>query len=107
MGLRVWVLLTMWIAASGAGGMTSAFAQQSGSGVSVVGVVLDPLGGVIPGAQVELSAGGHAPAATTTTNASGAFRFDRVKPGTYDVRVTFEGFEPKTVHVTVGSRAPG
>jgi hypothetical protein len=103
MQLRV-LIFTVWIVV---GLMTSAFAQQTGTGVAVSGVVIDPLGAVIPGAQVELTAGAAlAVAQTMMTDASGTFRFDRVMPGSYDVHVTFEGFEPKTVHVTVGSRAP-
>jgi hypothetical protein len=78
----------------------------SSPGVVVTGIALDPLGGVIPGAQVELTSPDAPAGATATTDASGTFRFDHVLPGSYDVHVTFQGFEPVTVHVTVRSRAP-
>jgi outer membrane receptor protein involved in Fe transport len=77
------------------------------TGVSVSGVVTDPQGGVIPGARVELIPEGRVPLVTLQTDTNGAFRFDRVTPGSYEVHVSFEGFEPKTVRVTVGARAPG
>jgi hypothetical protein len=118
------LIVSIWMMVA-AGLLTSASAQQTNTaagsgastGVPVTGVVLDPLGGVIPGAQVELTStaapaapaapAATPPAATATTDASGAFRFDRVVPGSYDLHVTFQGFEPATVHVTVRSRAPG
>jgi hypothetical protein len=36
----------------------------------------------------------------------GAFRFDGVAPGRYNVVIAFEGFQATTVRVTVGNRAP-
>jgi len=44
--------------------------------------------------------------ATTTADGSGVFQFANIRPGRYDVRVSFEGFESATAHVTVGTRAP-
>src|SRR6185295_11528320 len=38
---------------------------------------------------------------------AGAFRFERVAAGTYDVRVEFPGFAPRTTRVRIGTRAPG
>lgn len=93
--MRFWVLL-----------LTTAIMQAVHAGVPVSGVVIDPQGGVIPGARVELIAS-DTPAMEATTDANGAFHFDRVQPDSYDVRVSFDGFEPKTMHVNVGSRSPG
>ncbi|HMF92801.1 MAG TPA: carboxypeptidase regulatory-like domain-containing protein [Vicinamibacterales bacterium] len=77
-------------------------------GVAVAGVVQDQTGAVLPGASVTLSiAGPAAPVQTSTTDQSGAFRFDHVAVGEYDIRTEFLGFVPKSTHVRVGSRAPG
>jgi outer membrane receptor protein involved in Fe transport len=111
MQLRICVLAVTIIACGQLGFAAQAPQPKGGAGVAVTGVVTDPQGGVIPGAQVELTISNAAASATAgatlVTEAAGAFRFDRVAPGSYDLRVSFEGFEPKTVHVTVGSRAPG
>ncbi len=60
---------------------------------------------MLPNAQVSLTPVTGA-AQTTTTDATGTFRFEGVLPGRYDVRITFEGFQPTTGRVTVGSRTP-
>jgi hypothetical protein len=75
-----------------------AMQAQPPSGATLTGVVVDTTGAVLPDAQVDLKTGsgvsGH-----TTTDTLGAFRFDRVPRGSYDVLVTFEGFQPTTMHV--------
>jgi hypothetical protein len=43
---------------------------------------------------------------STVADESGTFRIEGVAPGRYDVLAIFDGFEPTTVHVTVGNRAP-
>ncbi len=78
---------------------------QRPAGQPVTGVVVDATGAVLPNAQVSLTPVTGA-AQTTTTDATGTFRFEGVLPGRYDVRITFEGFQPTTVRVTVGSRTP-
>jgi hypothetical protein len=79
----------------------------SGTSVTTVtGTVNDATGAVLPDAQVELKGAPGEPARSTATDATGAFRFDRVPQGRYDIIVTFEGFRPTTVHLTVGARAP-
>lgn len=72
---------------------------------SVTGVVVDPTGAVLPNALIELKTTAGVVAQTTSDN-SGAFRIDRLGRGPYDVVVTFEGFQPTTVHAIVGARAP-
>src|SRR5437588_8819572 len=79
---------------------------QSPAVGSVTGVVVDATGAVLPNATVDLVRSNGAPA-STTTDAAGAFRFERLAPGRYDIRVTFEGFMATTVHLTVGNRPPG
>jgi hypothetical protein len=62
---------------------------------SVVGVVKDEQGGVLPGVTVTLT--GPTGSRTTTTNTEGAYRFPAVTPGTYEVRVELTGFRPGRV----------
>lgn len=81
-------------------------AARSQTGQPVTGTVFDPTGAVLPAAHVELRPSAGAPVRPTAADPAGAFRFDNVTPGRYDVVATFEGFRPTTVRVTVGSRAP-
>ena len=82
-------------------------AQSSGRGVSVSGVVQDQTGAVLPSAQVAITASNAAaPLQSTPTDASGAFRFDRVMPGTYTLRVEFPGFKASSTSLRVGTRPP-
>jgi hypothetical protein len=71
---------------------------QPPPGSTLTGVVVDPTSAVLPNGQVDLKTGsgvsGH-----MTTDTSGTFRFDRVPRGSYDVLVTFEGFQPTTREV--------
>src|SRR5437016_9764865 len=80
-------------------------AQQRPLSQVVTGVVIDVTGAVLPSASVVLTAS-SAPARTTSTDASGVFRFDDVPQGRYEILVSFEGFRPTTTRLTVGSRAP-
>jgi hypothetical protein len=60
---------------------------------SVRGTVTDPSGGAIPGAQVELTGGALPRALTTTTDATGIFRFAQAPAATgYSLSVTVSGF---------------
>ena len=79
--------------------------QTSSRGHSINGVVLDPSGAAIVGAQVNLTRRGS-PTSHTSTDNSGSFHFDDVNPGDYEIDVQHEGFrETKTtVNVGTGSR---
>jgi hypothetical protein len=81
-------------------------AHGQSAGQSVTGTVLDATGAVLPTAQVELRTATGTVVASTVADGAGVFRLDRVAPGRYDVVVTFEGFQPTTVRVTVANRAP-
>ena len=95
-----WLLLAVSLVSARVHGAQSRTQSQA-----VTGVAVDPTGAVLPNASVVLrSAGGQT--RDTSTDATGVFRFDNVPPGRYDVLVTFEGFQPTSVRVTVGSRAP-
>ena len=78
---------------------------SSAPGQVVTGVVVDATGAVLPNADIVLTSASNA-TITTTTDATGTFRFADVPAGRYEVRASFEGFQPTTVRVTVGSRAP-
>ena len=84
----------------------AAVAQAQAGGWPVVGVVVDATNSVLPRANVTLQTSDGGDVQTTATDSVGAFRFEHVRPGRYRVRVTFEGFQPTTVRVTVGNRAP-
>ena len=81
--------------------------QSSARGTTVSGIVQDQTAAVLPSAQVLLlPSGGETPVQSGTTDAAGAFHFDRVPPGDYDIRAEFPGFKNVAVKVRVGARAP-
>src|SRR5919108_5546045 len=61
---------------------------------SVTGAVTDTSGAVLPGVTVSLTGdrvlGG---AQTQTTDAAGAYRFDRLAPGSYSLKFELSGFK--------------
>src|SRR5262245_24183024 len=74
---------------------SSASAQvQTGS---ITGTITDASGAVLPGVTVTLTGekliGG---AATMTSDAAGAYRFDRLPPGAYTVKFELQGFKTVT-----------
>ena len=78
------VLLSAWPAAA---------QEQRGA---IEGLVRDTSGAVLPGVTVEATPAGGA-AINTVTDASGAFRFPSLAPGTYKVSATITGFSPQTL----------
>jgi hypothetical protein len=78
-------------------------AQDSSLRTSLGGVVLDPTDAGVAGAKITLRQSGAAPT-TATADAMGAFRFDSVQPGSYEIAVEHEGFKPATSKVRIGSR---
>jgi hypothetical protein len=72
---------------------------------SVVGLVTDPTGAIVPGVTVVLRNTTTNASQTVVTGASGNYSFVNLKPSVYDVTVTKEGFESLTqsgVNVQVG-----
>ena len=71
---------------------------QSKTTAALTGTVTDDSGAAVPGASVEISSpaliGG---ARSTTTEASGRFRFPEIAPGIYSVSVALDGFQPVRV----------
>ena len=69
-----------------------AFAQeQSGS---IIGVVKDAQGGVLPGVTVEARSSSVVGVSTVVTDETGTFRFPALPPGVYEVSATLQGFNP-------------
>src|SRR5262245_2023625 len=61
---------------------------------SIEGTVRDSSGGVLPGVTVEARSPSLAGVESTTTDASGTYRFPALRPGRYEVTATLQGFQP-------------
>lgn len=83
--------------------VANAAAQSIVSG-DISGTVTDPSGAVVSGATVTIKNNATGAVQTTTTNATGFYRFSLLKPATYVVTVTQTGFQTttRTVQVSVG-----
>jgi Carboxypeptidase regulatory-like domain len=69
----------------------TAFGQSLISG-DLSGTITDPSGAVLAGATVTAKSDATGEARTTTTNASGLYRFSLLSPGSYTVGVAAQGF---------------
>lgn len=94
--------------------LAAVWAFGQGSTSRLVGVVSDPTGASISGAPVRLTNQGTGVSFTNTTTASGAYTFESLQPGQYEVTVEAPGFrkftstnnpvtigQPTTVNVTL------
>ena len=81
-------------------------ASAQAAPVTVSGVVQDQTGGVLPHARVELANSAGVVVQSTATDELGAFRFDAVAQGSYELRAAFQGFRPGLVRLRVGPRPP-
>jgi hypothetical protein len=87
-----------------AGGVTTGAAQELYG--SVLGTVQDASGANIPGATIEIVNRETNLVMTAVSNQTGAYTFTNVLPGTYDVKVTLQGFKEfvqQKVPVTTGA----
>ncbi len=87
-------------------GFGAVCAQNPPAIITLTGTVLDQNAALIGKAQVTLKGGEPVRSRSTKTDASGAFRFDKLAAGEYELVVTLEGFKPTTLQVTIGNRAP-
>src|SRR2546426_11470364 len=78
--------------------------QSLAQSASISGIVQDQSGAAMPNALVMLRKG--AETRTTQTSAAGAFSFEKVSAGTYDLQVEHEGFKAAGTRVTVANRSP-
>jgi outer membrane receptor protein involved in Fe transport len=78
--------------------------EQSGS---IIGVVKDPSGAVLPGATVEARSPSAIGVRSTVADEQGVYRFPALAPGTYEVTATLQGFvaaKVTDVVVTLGKQ---
>jgi len=83
------------------------FAQQPGVAWPISGIVSDPTGAGIPDADIRVRQRGAATAiAEAQSDSSGNFKLPSVAAGLLEIDVSHEGFNPRTVRITIGNRAP-
>jgi carboxypeptidase family protein len=80
-------MLLVWMCAVA----TLAFGQATDTG-TVVGVVTDQSGAVVPGALITLTEASTNSSRTATTNNAGQYVMQNVAPGKYDITVNKSGF---------------
>src|SRR5436309_12318861 len=100
-GMRFFFLASFLIARS-----LASIQAQAQANLVISGIVQDQTGAAFLAAQVDLLKDGEQQR-TVMTDASGAFRFDRVPSGNYELRTHREGFKTDISKVTVGTRSPG
>jgi Carboxypeptidase regulatory-like domain len=71
--------------------------QTTNTTGSVLGVVSDPSGAVLPGTTLTLKLEAAGPALTTQTNAAGQYSFPVVAPGTYILSASVKNFRTSVV----------
>src|SRR6202047_2766611 len=76
-------------------------AQTVTSG-DITGTVSDASGAVVVGAEVSLTSVAEGTTQTTTTNASGLYRFSFLKNGDYKLSIAAKGFKGSSESITVG-----
>ncbi|UWZ83180.1 TonB-dependent receptor [Occallatibacter riparius] len=87
---RLFLLLALLLSA-----FTTLRAQQNSE---ITGIVTDPSGNVINGAQVTLTEDNTNFTRTLTTDTAGLFTFPALNIGTYSLQVTAPGFQTYTAH---------
>src|ERR1019366_8701888 len=64
---------------------------------SLVGIVVDPAGSVVPDVKIQLTNQGTSATSAATADSSGLFRFPNLLPATYSVTVQAKGFKTRVV----------
>ncbi len=90
--------------ASGGAATLSEDQAPAPSSRAITGTLLDPSGAAIAKAQVVLLTFDNKPLAQTTTDNSGAFRFDNLAPGNYVIDFHAEGFSNARVNANLSSK---
>jgi len=78
-------------------GLAATAAAQGEASASVVGIVADAQGGVLPGVTVTLRNRESGAVRTTATEAGGRYRLAGLQPGRYALRAELDGFQPTDV----------
>jgi len=78
-------------------GLAATAAAQGEASASVVGIVADAQGGVLPGVTVTLRNIESGAVRTTATEAGGRYRLAGLQPGRYALRAELDGFQPTDV----------
>lgn len=84
---------------------TPAAPVSSPAVATITGIVADPTGAIIPGAQIQLSDATGAVLATTTSDAAGGFRLQPPHQGDYTLTASLQGFKTTTQHLHAGATA--
>ncbi len=79
---------------------------QAQSVTSISGFVFDQNEAALPQAHITLRKVSDQRNQTVTTGTSGAFRFDKLAVGEYELKVEREGFQPITQAISLGLRPP-
>jgi hypothetical protein len=79
--------------------------QEAKGARAISGAVLDPSGASVAGAKVILTGAGGETINATTTDSSGAFRFEKIGQGNYRILVRAAGFQESKVDLKVGTKA--
>ena len=83
---RAWMLMLLFL-------ILAAVPARAQFGSSLSGTVLDPSGAAIPNATATLTNAATQQKFASTTNATGAYHFSELGPGTYNLAVTAPGFK--------------
>src|SRR5215831_13824577 len=84
--------------------LTGVVGAQDVSAVVIAGSVLDPQQAGVAGAKVNLTRRDGTKVQSTTADSAGAFRFQGVPIGDYDVRIEQQGFKSSVFRVRVGNQ---
>lgn len=91
-------------------GMVALFLTPAAAQVSsavLEGRVLDVYGGALAGARVRLTSAGGRPGLIATADPQGRFRYVVFEPGSYDLEIALDGYEPRDVaglDIRIGDR---
>lgn len=79
---------------------------EGGATRSISGIVLDPSGAAIPGAEIVLFSAAQQPVSKTRSDTDGGFHFDNIEAGKYRLEVHAEGFRDAHLSASVTNRRP-
>jgi hypothetical protein len=103
--MRGWVAAIMVVAVCIGAGPAIVAAQETVNAASISGRVLDPLGGVVIGAQVTARQVDTNVSSSVVTGPDGRFRFPYLHVGSYEITIRAAGFAVTTSKLTLGMGA--